>query len=210
MNTPLHTLHGLYAITHHDLAAAIPLADTVAAAIHGGARLVQYRDKSTDYVRRTQEAQTLLTVCHAHEVPLIINDDVELAVKIGADGVHLGREDATLDEARVRAGPHAIIGVSCYDSMERARAAEHAGADYVAFGGFFPSPTKPHTTHAPLELLAEAHRRLNVPICAIGGITPENGAELVATGADMLAVISGLFAQADIESAAQRYVQLFK
>lgn len=210
MNIPSRRLHGLYALTDSGLTAGRPLTDAVAAAIRGGAHLVQYRDKSTDRVRRTRDAQALLDVCREHEVPLIINDDAALAGEIGADGVHLGREDAVLEEARVQLGPRAIIGVSCYASLERAIAAEHAGADYVAFGSFFASPSKPQAVRAPHSLLTEARQRLNVPICAIGGITPDNGAELLSAGADMLAVISGLFAQKDIEAAAQRYARLFQ
>ena len=209
MNIRSRVLHGLYAVTDSGVAPATPLAEAVAAAIRGGARLVQYRDKSGDAARRLREAQALLAVCREHEVPLIINDDVDLAVEIGADGVHLGREDAPLDEARVRAGPRAILGVSCYASLECALAAEQAGADYVAFGSFFASPSKPRAVRAPLELLRTARQRLNVPCCAIGGITPDNGALLVAAGADMLAVISGLFVQSDIEAAARRYARLF-
>lgn len=210
MSIHSHTLHGLYAVTDSSLTRDTPLADVVAAAVRGGARLVQYRDKSTDHDRRTREVEALLKLSREHEIPLIINDDVELAAQLGADGVHLGREDAPLDEARVRLGPRAIIGVSCYASLKHAVAAQHAGADYVAFGSFYPSPSKPRATRAPLALLAEARQRLNVPICAIGGITPENGAALVAAGAEMLAVISGLFAQTDIEAAARKYAQLFK
>lgn len=209
MSIRSRVLHGLYAITDPGAASVTPLAEAVAAAIRGGARLVQYRNKTGDAARRLCEAQALLAVCREHEVPLIINDDVDLAVRIGADGVHLGREDAPLDEARACAGPRAILGVSCYDSLERALVAEQAGADYVAFGSFFASPSKPRAVRAPLELLRTAHQRLNVPCCAIGGITPDNGAALVAAGADMLAVISGLFASADIESAARRYARLF-
>lgn len=210
MKIPNHGLHGLYALTDSGLTAGRPLSDAVAAAIRGGARLVQYRDKSTEHERRMREAQALLAVCREHEVPLIVNDDVPLAGEIGADGVHLGREDAALEEARVQLGPRAVIGVSCYASLERAIAAEHAGADYVAFGSFFASPSKPQTVHALPSLLTEARQRLNVPICAIGGITPANGAALLAAGADMLAVISGLFAHKDIEAIARRYAQLFK
>lgn len=210
MNVHSHILYGLYAVTDGSLTPDVPLADAVAAAIRGGARLVQYRDKSGDLVKRTHEAKTLLDLCREYEIPLVINDDVELVAQLGADGVHLGREDAPLDEARVRLGPRAIIGVSCYDSLKHAIAAQHAGADYIAFGSFYPSPSKPQAVRTPLALLAEARQQLSVPICAIGGITPENGSTLVAAGADMLAVISGLFAQTDIEAVARRYMQLFK
>ena len=210
MNIASRRLHGLYAVTDGSLTPAVPLAEAVAAAIRGGVRLVQYRDKTAEVVRREREAEALLRLCRQHEIPLIINDDVELAARLGADGVHLGREDAPLDEARVRLGPRAIIGVSCYASLKFAVAAQQAGADYVAFGSFHPSPSKPQAVRAPLALLAEARQRLNVPICAIGGITPENGAALVAAGAEMLAVISGLFAHTDIEAAARKYVRLFQ
>jgi thiamine-phosphate pyrophosphorylase len=210
MSAQHRTLHGLYAVTDASLAPGVPLVEAVAAAIRGGVRLVQYRDKSADVARRAREAEALLSLCREHEIPLIVNDDVELAAQLGADGVHLGREDAPLDEARVRLGPRAIIGVSCYASLKHAVAAQQAGADYVAFGSFHPSPSKPLATRAPLALLVEARQRLNVPICAIGGITPENGAALVAAGAAMLAVISGLFAQADIEAAARKYARLFQ
>ncbi|MGA9853492.1 MAG: thiamine phosphate synthase [Gammaproteobacteria bacterium] len=204
------SLRGLYAVTDGGLTPSQKLLPAVTASIRGGARLVQYRDKSPDTPRREREARALLAVCHDHEVPLIINDDVDLVARIGADGVHLGHEDAPLDQARVQLGPRAIIGVSCYDSLERAVAAVHVGADYVAFGSFFLSPTKPEAVPAPLSLLKDARRRLNVSVCAIGGITPENGAALVTAGADMLAVISGIFAQTDFEAAARRYAQLFK
>ena len=210
MSAHTHSLHGVYAVTDGSLTPAVPLAEAVAAAIRGGVRLVQYRDKTAEVARREREAEALLALCRQHEVPLIINDDVELAARVGADGVHLGREDAALDEARVRLGPRAIIGVSCYASLKYAVAAQQAGADYVAFGSFHPSPSKPQAVRAPLALLVEARQRLNVPICAIGGITPENGAALVAAGAGMLAVISGVFAQPDIEAAAGEYSRLFQ
>ncbi|MGH8377462.1 MAG: thiamine phosphate synthase [Gammaproteobacteria bacterium] len=210
MNLHSQSLRGLYAITDSRLTPDEKLLPAVEAAIRGGARLVQYRDKTDEKTRREREARALVQLCHDHEVAMIINDDANLAATVGADGVHLGQHDAPLQEARVQLGPRAVIGVSCYGSLEQAVAAVHAGADYVAFGSFFSSPTKPEAVSAPLSLLKEARQRLNVPICAIGGITPENGAALVAAGADMLAVISGLFAQENIEAAAHRYMQLFK
>lgn len=209
MNSRDRQLRGLYVITDRELIPSVRLLQAVTAAIRGGARLVQYRDKSGEHTRRLQETQALLEVCREQEIPLIINDDVVLAAEIGADGVHLGDEDAPLEEARVTLGPHAIIGVSCYGSLDRALQAEHAGADYVAFSSPFRSPTKPESEPAPLTLLATAHARLSIPVCVIGGITPENGSELVTAGADMLAVISGVFAQADIEAAAQLYARHF-
>ncbi|MGA9856123.1 MAG: thiamine phosphate synthase [Gammaproteobacteria bacterium] len=200
---------GLYVITDDRFTPGEKLLPAVSAAIQGGARLVQYRNKSPGQTSREQQARGLLQLCHDHEVPLIINDDVGLAAAIGADGVHLGEEDMALEEARVRLGPRAIIGISCHDSLDLAIRAAHAGADYVAFGSFFASPTKPQAVRAPVSLLESARQTVNVPICAIGGITPENGAGLVKAGAHMLAVISGIFAQPDIAAAARRYAQLF-
>jgi thiamine-phosphate pyrophosphorylase len=210
MSEAQSALAGLYAITDGSLTPGTELAPAVEAAIRGGARLVQYRDKSTDTQRRRQEARMLMELCRDHGAGFIVNDDVELALESGADGIHLGRDDAALATARVRLGPRALIGVSCYDSLERAVAAAHAGADYVAFGSFFASDTKPGAVRAPLALLAEARRELGIPVCAIGGITPENGAALLRAGAHMLAVIRGVFAEKDVRTAAESYAQLFK
>jgi thiamine-phosphate pyrophosphorylase len=209
MSSSNNNLHGLYVITDSSLTPGDQMLPAVSSAIHGGACLVQYRNKSSDRPSREQQARGLLRLCQDHEVPLIINDDVELAAAIGAGGVHLGEADMALDEARMCLGPRAIIGVSCHDSLEQALRAVRAGADYVAFGSFFASPTKPQAVRAPLSLLETAGHAVNVPICAIGGITPENGAALVKAGAHMLAVISGIFAQRDIAAAARRYAQLF-
>lgn len=203
------SLHGLYAITDGDLTPGDGLATAVEAAIRGGARLVQYRDKSGDGPRCLREARALASLCRDHGVHLIVNDDVELASQAGADGVHLGRDDADISTARVRLGPRALIGVSCYDSLERAIAAAHAGADYVAFGSFYASDTKPGAVRAPIGLLTQARKHLGIPLCAIGGITPENGGALVTAGADMLAVIRGVFATADVTAAARDYARLF-
>ena len=203
----MKSLRGLYAIT--DGAPLPGLAASVEAAVRGGARLVQYREKSTDAARRTAEVRAVLEVCRGHGAALIVNDDVELAAAIGADGVHLGKDDGEVSAARVRLGPQAIIGVSCYDSLERALIAAREGADYVAFGSFFASGSKPGAVRAPLELLMEARAKLDIPLCAIGGITSGNGGALVQAGADMLAVIQGLFAAPDVELAAKAYSRLF-
>ncbi len=194
-------LRGLYAIA--DTAAIPPsqLAASVDAALRGGARLVQYRDKSGDTSRRLAEAGELLELCRDHRVPLLINDDYKLCAAIGADGVHLGREDTALGYVRRELGPRAIIGASCYNAVALAETAARHGADYVAFGAFFPSANKPQAVRAYPRLLREAHRRTGLPVCAIGGITLDNAAELVAAGADMLAVIGGLFSTADKASA---------
>ena len=203
-------LRGLYAITNPELTQGTALNAQVEAAIQGGARLIQYRDKGNDRARRLNEATQLLATCREHGIPLIINDNLELANRIGADGVHLGRDDRGIDEARKLLGPNAIIGVSCYNDLQRACDAQTAGADYVAFGRFFPSATKPHTIQADIALLQQASRKLQIPIVAIGGITPENGAQLVQAGADMLAVIQGIFAQPDIHRTCRKFAKLFE
>lgn len=205
----MSALRGLYALTDTGLTPGAKLITAVEAAIRGGARLVQYRDKSGDAARRAEEARALVELCRGHGVPLIVNDDVELAAVTGADGVHLGKDDGDPAAARVRLGPRAIIGVSCYDSLERAVAAARAGADYVAFGSFHASGSKPGAVRPPAGLLGDARRHLGIPLCAIGGITPGNGGALVAEGADILAVIRGLFAATDITAAARSYAKLF-
>ncbi|MEW9573620.1 thiamine phosphate synthase [Rhodanobacter sp. Si-c] len=199
------TGRGLYAITDGPRSG---LPEAVAQVLAGGARALQYRDKTADAARRHAEASVLRQLCDAHAVPLIVNDDVALAAAVGAAGVHLGRDDDDVAAARAALGPGAIIGVSCYDSLERARAATAAGADYVAFGAFFPSPTKPQAVRAPLELLRQS-ATLGVPRVAIGGITPDNALPLVEAGADFLAVISAVFAAPDARAAAQRFARLY-
>lgn len=200
---------GLYAIADTGLIGS-DLMDRVAQAIQGGASVVQYRSKQPDPLCRTEEARALLTLCRRHDVPLIINDDVALAEIIGADGIHVGRDDASLAEARTVLGPRAVIGVSCYNSLERALEAQAAGADYVAFGRFFASLTKPNAVSADLSLLREVRKEITLPIVAIGGITPENGRSLVDAGADMLAVIHGLFGHPNVTHAASCYSKLFQ
>ena len=203
----MNRLCGLYAITPED--AGQDLTRRVELAIVGGARVVQYRDKSRDRERRLAQAAALGVLCRSAGVPLIINDDVTLAVAVGADGVHLGRDDCDAAEVRRQLGPQAIIGVSCYDCLELGIAAEAAGADYVAFGSFFPSATKPGAVRAEPDLLRRAHVALGLPVVAIGGITPQNGAALIAAGADLLAVVSGVFTAPDPKAAAAAYAQLF-
>lgn len=200
---------GLYALTPDGVTDTAALRALVAAALAGGAALVQYRDKQAEQATRHARAEVLLALCRAAGVPLIINDDVRLAATIGADGVHLGRDDPPLADARMVLGADALIGVSCYDSLARARAAAAAGADYVAFGSFFASPSKPAATRCPLTLLDAAQRELALPIVAIGGITPENAADLVHRGADFLAVISAVFGATDVRAAARRFASLF-
>jgi thiamine-phosphate pyrophosphorylase len=200
---------GLYAVTDGADRTPEALAALAGQVIQGGAVAVQYRDKSTDAARRRREARTLLAVCRRHRVPLLVNDDVALAREVGADGVHLGRDDLPLATARALLGPDALIGVSCYGEPERAVQAEAEGADYVAFGGFFPSRTKPLATPATVAMLAAARPRLRGPVVAIGGITPENAPVLIAAGADLVAVVHGVFGQPDPRAAAERYARLY-
>ncbi len=202
-------LHGLYAIADTSYLDDTRLTGAVEQAITGGARVIQYRDKRNDAATRLRQAQVLARCCRDGGVIFLVNDDVALAKKSGADGVHLGREDMPLEAARAQLGAESIIGVSCYNELEHAVRAEKQGADYVAFGSFFPSRTKPQAVRATLNLLREARRQLKLPIVAIGGITPENGAALIEAGADMLAVIEGVFGQADIRAATRRYANLF-
>ena len=200
---------GIYAITdcknpnHHEI-----LSKTESI-LQAGAAMLQYRDKDTDISERLSRAKKYYQLCKQLNVPLIINDDPELAFEINADGVHIGKEDATYDRARKLLGPERIIGVSCYNEIERAIAAERMGANYVTFGSFFLSATKPDAVRADLKLLKQAKKKLNLPIVAIGGITPENGGKLVGEGADFLAVISGLYLSTDTYQATQAYINLF-
>ncbi|MDA1107901.1 MAG: thiamine phosphate synthase [Proteobacteria bacterium] len=203
-------LRGLYAITGGDVMGVERLVQAVTQALEGGATLIQYRDKSADAPRREAEASILLEICRRHQVPLIINDDAALAHAVSADGVHLGRDDASIADVRRMLGRHAIIGVSCYNVLARAQTAEAAGADYVAFGRFFASRTKPYAVEADVDLLRSARAMLRIPIVAIGGITPANGASLIAAGADMLAVVEGVFGASDVRAAGQRYKTLFE
>lgn len=200
---------GLYAIADTQYLDDARLVEAVTQAIAGGAHAIQYRDKKHSAAERARHATELTTLCRPHGVLFIVNDDLALAKECGADGVHLGREDASLVQARKQLGSQVIIGLSCYNELARAESAQAQGADYVAFGRFFPSRTKPQAVQAKHDLLREAKKKLRIPVVAIGGITPENGASLIADGADALAVIEGVFGQADVQAAAERYARLF-
>ena len=199
-------LRGLYAVTP-DTADTEALAQKVEQALAGGAAALQYRNKVLARERRLAQAQRLAALARGYGVPFIVNDDVEIALAVAANGVHLGKQDAALAPARGRLAGK-LLGASCYDRLELARAAVAAGADYVAFGSVFPSSTKPGAVRAPLALFAEA-KPLGVPLAAIGGITFENAPRLLAAGADLLAVISDLFEAADIAARARQYASLF-
>jgi len=197
-------LRGLYAITPDHSDAAL-LRQQVAQALEGGIAMLQYRRKTA---RHEGEAQELAALCRRHAVPFIVNDDLALALACGADGVHLGREDGDIAAARAKLGGK-LLGVSCYDSLAAARDAVAAGADYIAFGSVFSSPTKPSAVRAPHSLFAEA-RPLGVPLVAIGGIRLENAPQLLRAGADALAVISDLFEAPDVAGRARAYGELFQ
>ena len=200
-------LRGLYAVTPEcrDTSRLVAL---VVRALEGGAALVQYRAKDADAALAMEQARALVAACRRFGRPLIVNDSIELAASVGADGVHLGRDDADPARAR-RLLSHLIVGVSCYDDPDRARDARAAGADYVAVGSMSTSPTKPQARRAELATIAEAAQASGLPVAAIGGITLENAPGVVAAGADMLAVISSVFEAKDVAAAARAFASLY-
>lgn len=211
-------IRGLYAITDSSLLQG-RLLPSVEAALQGGAQVIQYRDKMTadlaadaklhEQQRRHDEATALLALCRQHRIPLLINDDAELAWAIGADGVHLGQSDGSLVAARARLGANAIIGVTCHDQLHLARIAARDGASYVAFGAMFTSGTKPLAQPCPLAVLTAARTQLALPLVAIGGITPDNAASVIDAGAQAVAVIACLWQAPDIRARAQQFSQEF-
>lgn len=205
-----HVLRGLYAITPLAMGLQLEaLHDAVEQALLGGARMIQYRDKTREHAQRATVGRDLQMLCTAHHAKFIVNDDVQLAAFLGADGVHLGPEDMALDQARALLGPNVIIGISCADSLERVRAANEGGADYIALGAFYPTANKPNAPHADLTMLAAARFLTSLPLCAIGGITADRAAELIAGGADMIAAVDGVFGQPDVQIAALGYTRHF-
>lgn len=202
-------MRGLYAVTPTGLP-AVDLLGRVAAALQGGALLVQYRDKGRDAEQRSEIARALLYLCRQAGARFLVNDDLALALAIDADGVHLGAADGDLSAARQALRPGALLGASCYADFARARAAVAAGADYVAFGSVHHSPTKPMAERAPLSLFVRCRNELRVPACAIGGIRIDNARPLLTAGADLLAVISDLFDAPDVAARAAAYRQLYE
>ena len=198
-------MKGLYAITD---CARLPMDSLLAVTeqvLRAGVTALQYRDKSGDRNKRKYEAAELRQLCHKHGCLFIINDDLELAVWAESDGVHLGGEDCDCKTARSELGPEAIIGISCYNSVERALTAQEHGADYVAFGSFFPSSSKQNTATAEPDIIRQAKARVALPVAAIGGITPANCRTLIEHGADMLAVISSIYQARDPYSAVMEF-----
>lgn len=199
---------GLYAITP-DCTDTEKLLVMTKKSLTGGAKIIQYRNKTADATLRRRQAGKLASLCREFDVPLIINDHLNLMLEIGADGLHLGRNDISVHDARMALGSNKIIGASCYNQINLALIAEDQGADYVAFGAFFASITKPDAVVAPLEILDSAKQKLHIPIVAIGGITRRNAAVLIAHGGDAIAVSSALFDSQDIQEMAESFSQLF-
>lgn len=195
----------LYAITPDENDTPRLLAQ-VEQALAGGASILQYRNKTASPSLRLEQAQAIQTLCQRYDVPLIINDHLDLAIAINADGLHLGGDDGDIAAARAALGPSKWLGASCYNRLELAHAAVAAGANYVAFGAMFSSKTKPNAIVASLDLLTEAQQQLDCPICAIGGIKTTNIGQVRAAGADWVAVIGGIFQATDIVAATQKLV----
>lgn len=172
-------------------------------------KILQYRNKTLDFEQQLLQARALKESCHRHAALFIINDDLQLAQAVDADGVHLGQEDAAIDEARRKLGESAIIGCSCYNQLERAILAQNQGADYIAFGRFYASLTKPQAKQASPGILGQARSQLDIPVCAIGGINVDNASVLIEQGADMIAVIHDLFSADDIQQRARQFSSLF-
>ena len=199
---------GIYAVTP-ETEDTSELIAKVTAVLKGGAGIIQYRNKNSAYAMQREQCIELLACVRAFDATLIVNDSSKLALEVGADGVHLGMDDESVDQARNRLGLNRTIGVSCYNDLERARTAQTGGADYVAFGSFFLSPTKPAAVRASMSLLRDAKAELKLPVVAIGGINKDNAATLIAAGVDSLALISGLFDSNEIEKETRAYLQLF-
>lgn len=202
-------LRGLYGITSPELSHSSSLIDAVNEALKGGMRILQYRNKTLDFDQQLLQARQLKKCCKNHDALLIINDDLPLAQIVKSDGVHLGHEDTSIEDARKLLGDQAIIGCSCYNDLDRAISAQEQGADYVAFGRFFASQTKPQAVQASMDILQEARFQLDIPLCAIGGINVGNAAALIERGTDMIAVIHDLFSADDIQQRARQFTSLF-
>lgn len=213
MSSPKY-LQGLYGVTDTKL---MPDDETLLAkatmALEGGMQILQYRDKTDDQPRRLRQAIALRELCEQNGALFVVNDDVDLAIASGAHGAHLGQSDEALVSARQRLGHQALIGISCGNSLELARKAIAEGADYIAFGRFYDSNTKPNAPQAPLYVLEDAREEFDTPIVAIGGVNRDNGATLVKAGADMLAVVNDLFSPenvGEIRERARQYASLYR
>jgi thiamine-phosphate pyrophosphorylase len=206
--SPPFSINGLYAVTPDEFGTDL-LCKQVEAAIRGGAKLVQYRNKMADANLRLRQASALLALCRSFGVPLVINDHLDLCAKIDADGLHLGMTDCDLGAARRLLGDDKIIGASCYNQLDLAVKAEQAGASYVAFGACFGSGTKPNATQTPLSIFTEAKQKIAIPLVAIGGITLENASSVLQAGADAIAVVGALFNASDTAETSLQFTHLF-
>lgn len=202
-------ISGLYAITPDEADTDLLLAK-VEAALQGGIRVLQYRNKQASYKLQTQQASAILPLCKQYQVPFIINDSVELCLILDADGVHIGADDGNIAEVKARLGANKILGASCYNRFDLALSAQESGATYVAFGACFASSTKPHAPVASLDLFKQANAQLHIPAVAIGGITLENVPSVIQAGANSIAVINAIFNADDVKLAAQQFARLFK
>ena len=201
-------MRGLYLVTP-DWDDTDKLLDVTRRALDAGAVLVQYRHKTASDAQRAQQAGALLALCRRHGRPLLINDHTDLCMRLDADGVHVGGTDASVATVRAMLGPDRIVGASCYGEFELARAAQIAGASYVAFGGFYPSTVKKYAVTTPPGIITRAKARLSVPVVVIGGMTPENARPLAALGADMVAAISSVYLAPDPCGAAREFAGMF-
>lgn len=204
-----HKIHGLYAITPDEANTDLLLAK-VEAALQGGISVLQYRNKQASEQLQTQQASAIFPLCKQYQVPLIINDSVELCLALNADGVHIGADDGNIAEVRAKLGANKILGASCYNRFDLALSAQQAGASYVAFGACFASSTKPHAPVASLDLFKQAKAQLKIPAVAIGGITLENANLAIAAGANAIAVINAIFNADDIKAQTEKFKLLFQ
>lgn len=203
-----HLQKGIYAITPDEMDST-KLVREVEGVLGAGVSCLQYRNKKADASLQLEQAGLLRALCSLHDVPLIINDNVQLALAVDADGVHLGADDGSIAQARELLGTDRIIGASCYADLSLAKRAVEEGANYVAFGAVFTSPTKPNAPSVALDVFGQA-TQFGVPVVAIGGITADNGHQVIAAGADLLAVISGIFGASDLSAAVRAYQECFK
>jgi thiamine-phosphate pyrophosphorylase len=201
-------MRGLYIVTP-DWDDSRKLHEVTEMALRGGAALVQYRHKTAGATLRREQAESLLALCRRYQRPFIVNDHVELCLALDADGVHVGGTDAAVAEVRAALGPDKLLGASCYGDLQLARAAQQAGASYVAFGGFYPSRVKKYPVTTTLDIVPRSKAEVGLPSVVIGGMTPENAAPLVAAGADMVAAISSVYLAPDPEQAARTFAALF-
>ncbi len=205
----LHIINGLYAITPDQKNLSI-LSSQVESCIKGGAKLIQYRSKKLSKIVQKKQAKQIKIVCNSYNIPLIINDDIELCRNLDADGVHLGENDDSLLKARKLLGPSKIIGISCYNSIDRVKMAIDGGASYVALGACFPTKTKPNAPQVTIDLIKFVLKRFNIPLVAIGGIDNENVELLVKEGVKCVALINALFSAKDIEKKAKVFTNILK